>query len=100
MKLIPIIGALLLFAVPVKAEENAGNQDRLAGYSYGYIYGTGYTFCVLVLRSQITKEYAKSAFEETFKAVMKDPKIKASKYHVELAYKSITEDEDCKEVYQ
>ena len=100
MKLIPFVGALLLFAVPVKAEENASNQDRLAGYSYGYIYGSGYTFCVLALQSQITKGYAKSAFDDIFNTVMKDPKVKASKYHVELAYKSITEDEDCKEVYQ
>ena len=100
MKLIPLIGALLLFAVSVKAEENAVNQDRLAGYSYGYIYGAGSTFCGLVLQKQITKEYAKSKFEEIFVAIMKAPEGEVSRYHVELAYKSITEDEDCKEVYQ
>ena len=100
MKLLPIIGALLLFSGPVKSEENGLNQDALNGYSYGYIYGAGSTFCELVLQKQITKEYAKSKFEELFKAIMKAPQSEVSRYHVELAYKSITEDEDCKEVYQ
>jgi len=100
MKLIPFVGALLLFAVPVKAEENAGAQDRLAGYSYGYVYGVGYTYCDLVAQKQITKEFAKSEFEKLFNAIMKDPNSRVSKYHVELAYKSIIEDEDCKEAYQ
>lgn len=100
MKLLPIIGALLLFSVPVKSEENGLNQDVMNGYSFGYVYGAGYTFCALVVQKQITKEYAKSAFEELFKAIMKDPKSEVSRYHAELAYKSITKDDDCKGVCQ
>ena len=100
LRTVPLIGALLLFSGPVKSEENGLNQDTLNGYSFGYIYGAGYTYCELVVQKQITKEYAKSAFEETFKAIMKDPKSEVSGYHAELSNKSITVDEDCKEVYQ
>ena len=50
MKPLPIIGALLLFSVPVKSEENCLNQDAMNGYSFGYVYGLGYTFCELVVQ--------------------------------------------------
>ena len=100
MKFLPIIGAVLLFAVPVKSEENGFNQDRLNGYSFGFVYGTGATLCNLAKQKLITKELAKTVLDDTFKAIMENASKEESRHNAELGYKDIKQVEACKEVYQ
>ena len=100
MKLLPLISAVLLFALPVKSEENGFNQDRLNGYSFGFIYGTGATLCNLAKQNLITKELANTVLEDTFKAVIDNADEEEVRYNAELGYKDIKEVEECKDIYQ
>ena len=99
MKSLLVISALLLSASPAAAAHHT-NSERLKGYNYGYIYGVGNTLCGLVIDKLIKKEYAKNMLSGTVKALSLGPDSKPFASDIQKAYRDITEDVACKEVYQ
>ena len=99
MKYLPILGALLLSVTPGLAASNTASE-RLTGYNYGYIYGVGNTLCGLAIDKLIKNEYANKLLSGTVKSLSENPDNRPYISDIRNAYRDITEDIVCKEVYQ
>ena len=99
MKLPFLLTTLILTASPALAVDD-GSSERIRGYFYGYIYGTGATLCDLVINKRIEKKSAKEFLSGVIKDITEDPDNKPYTSDMRAAYKDVTEFIDCKEVYQ
>ena len=94
-----VLGALLMSAMPVNSE-GAVASEQSKGYYYGYIYEISNTLCGLIIDQQIKTEEAQTLLSEAVDNLSKDPGAKLYISYADKAYKVITEDVACKEVYQ
>ena len=94
-----LLAALLVFALPVKAEENS-NLDGQKAYLFGFIYGSGSTLCDAVQDEEITKDYANYSMSRLLDELPKTVEDKDFTTTLNIAFDAVRNADSCRDVYQ